>query len=73
MLKNLTISAEENVLRLARERARREHKTLNGLVRQWLDRYIAAEQKRQEFRELMRRLGHVRAGGTFTRDEMNER
>ena len=40
-MKNITMSANEAVLEQARVRARAEHRTLNELFRQWLERYVA--------------------------------
>ena len=42
-MKNITFSADENKIELAREVARSEHKTLNDAFRDWLDWYAPAE------------------------------
>ena len=42
MLKNITLSAEEHLIRAAREKAQHEHTTLNAAFRQWLVRYVQA-------------------------------
>lgn len=73
MLKNITLTAEEVLLRKARTRASQEHKTLNTLFREWIARYARRETAPEEYRHLMKRLAHVRVGRRFTRDEMNER
>jgi hypothetical protein len=36
MLKNITLSADEELIRKAREKAQKEHTTLNASFRQWL-------------------------------------
>jgi hypothetical protein len=73
MVKNITLSADEALIRRARERAARENSSFNAVFRQWLESYAAPEQAANDFRELMARLGTNRAGRKFTRDEMNER
>ena len=73
MVKNITLSADEDLIRRARERAAREKRSLNEAFREWLDRYAGREQAAEEYRRLMDRLGYVRAGRSFSRDEMNER
>ncbi|MBN2286125.1 MAG: hypothetical protein JXI43_06735 [Tissierellales bacterium] len=40
MLKNITLSAEAKLIKKAREKASREHTTLNATFRQWLSQYI---------------------------------
>ena len=73
MNKNITLSAEESIIRQARRRAMAENITLNDLFRTWLERYIATPAAAGQFRELMQRFDHIQAGRTFSREEMNER
>lgn len=74
-MKNITFSADENLIEAARERARAEHTTLNEQFRRWLHGYARRDQQVQEARDLLDHLrSYVRAEGKkFTRDEMNER
>ncbi len=74
-MKNITLSAEDNLIEAARERARNEHTTLNAQFRRWLADYVRQEQKADNAMALIEELrGQVRTGGRkFTRDEMNER
>ncbi|MBI1786682.1 MAG: hypothetical protein HYR60_03900 [Acidobacteria bacterium] len=72
-MKNVTLSADEDLIETARLVARSEHKTLNAAFREWLVEYTARSGAAQDFNSLMARLRHVRAGWRFTRDEMNER
>jgi hypothetical protein len=72
-MKNITLSADEVLIEQARQVARTQHKTLNAAFREWLTHYAAQSGSTQELDSLMKRLRHVRAGGHFTRDEMNER
>jgi hypothetical protein len=73
MLKNITLSAEEDLIARARARADEENTTLNAEFRRWLERYTEQIRDREEFERLMDQLKYVRAGRKFSRDEMNER
>jgi len=73
MKTNVTLSADEAVIRAARRRAAMDGTTLNRLFRDWLEQYVAQDAAGERYDELMGRLGHIRSGGPFTRDEMNER
>jgi hypothetical protein len=72
-MKNVTLSADENLIEQARLVARAQHKTLNAAFREWLLTFTAQSGNGQEVDALMRRLRHVNAGRRCTRDEMNER
>jgi hypothetical protein len=73
MQKNITFSAEDTVIRRARDRARRRHTTLNEEFRLWLERYASREDKAAEYEALMARCSYADAGRSFSRDELNER
>ncbi len=73
VLKNITLSAEDTDIELAREEARSQNSTLNELFRDWLKGIACRKTRVQEYRALMQDLRHVNAGRKFTRDEMNER
>ena len=73
MLKNVTLSAEEQILADARARAESERTTLNSLFREWLARYVGQSKAAASYLELRRRLKHVAAGRKFSREEMNAR
>ncbi|WDN87411.1 hypothetical protein BuS5_00379 [Desulfosarcina sp. BuS5] len=45
MLKNITFSADPNLIYSAREKAQREHTTLNAQFRLWLRRYVTTDIK----------------------------
>ena len=72
-MRNITFSADENKIELAREVARSENKTLNDAFREWLDQYGSRRVRAEDIRDLYRSLRHINAGRKFTRDEMNER
>lgn len=73
MLQNITLSADGATVRKARERAVREHRSLNRVFRTWLAGYATAQKADEEYDVLMSRLSYARPGRKFTRDEMNER
>ncbi len=72
-MKNVTLTADEDLIEQARLVARSQRKTLNAAFREWLLQFTAQSGSQQEVHSLMKRLRHVNAGRRFTRDEMNER
>jgi hypothetical protein len=72
-VKNITLTADEHLIEQARSLAKSQHKTLNTLFREWLQQLTSQHGETQTYDSLMQRLGHIRAGRRFTRDEMNER
>ena len=74
-MKRITFSADESVLEPARQRARRDHTTLNHEFRRWLEDYVERESRVAKAMATIERLQRtVQSGGRkFTRDEMNER
>jgi hypothetical protein len=74
-MKNITLSADERLIDLARERARANRTTLNEEFRRWLENYARTERRADEAAELIDRIqSYARTGGRrFSRDEMNER
>lgn len=73
IVKNITFSADAELIERARMRARQQKKTLNIAFREWLERYAVTGSPQEDYRQLMQRLGHVRAGRKFSREEMNSR
>ena len=73
-MKNITLSAEENVIEAARDRARAEHSTLNEQFRRWLADYAEARERMQRYDDVMAQLrGALVVGRKLTREETNER
>jgi hypothetical protein len=72
-MKNVTLSADDELIDQARLVARAQKKSLNDAFREWLVQFTQRSGSTQEYDALMNRLRHVRAGRRFTRDEMNER
>lgn len=74
-MKRITFSADERLIEAARERARRDHTTLNEVFRHWLEGYVDRKRQAEEAMAVIDELRkYVRTGGIkLTRDEMNER
>jgi hypothetical protein len=75
MLRNITLSAEEQLIARARKKAGAAQTKLNVEFRKWLAAYAATQDTAAvgRFRDVMSQPGTVDAGRSFTRDEMNER
>ena len=72
-MKNITLSADAEVIELARQEARSRNTTLNALFREWVEDLAARDERRKSFRSLLERTSEFDSGGPFTREEMNER
>jgi len=77
MTKNITLSANEKLIELARGRAQKRHTTLNAEFRLWLEQYVSEDHEGKNrvhaYRRLMKSLANVKPGRRFTRDDLNER
>ena len=73
IVKNITFSADPDVIDKARLRARQNRTTLNIVFRQWLERYAGETSAVGEYASVMTKLRHVKAGGKFSRDDLNAR
>ncbi|MES3012200.1 MAG: hypothetical protein V4750_00520 [Pseudomonadota bacterium] len=72
-MKNITLTADDEMIAAARERARSENTTLNEQFRLWLASY-ARKQRMQQYEAVMAGLrGKLVVGRKLSRDEMNER
>ncbi len=73
---NITLSADEAVIKQARKRAEAMGKSLNQLVREYLQQLAGGSDVDDDI-ETLRRLteeGHGRSGGwRFNREEIHER
>jgi hypothetical protein len=73
-MKNVTLSADEDLIEQARQVARAQKRTLNDAFREWLVQFTRQAGKAEEYDSLMKRLRRtVRSAGPYSRDEMNER
>lgn len=71
-MRNITLSADEDSIERARERARRENRSLNDVFRDWLEVY-SGKQKSYSLGYFQEKWKHVKTGGPYSREEMNER
>lgn len=72
-MKNLTLSADEDLIEQARAIARSQKRTLNAVFREWLEEFTSSSGDAQSYDALMKNLRAVNAGRHFSRDELNER
>lgn len=73
-MKNITLSASEDLIERARKNAADKGTTLNNEFREWLKlQSTSGEDRLIKYQQLMKNLSHVNAGRKFSRDEMNER
>ena len=72
-MKNITLSADEDLIARAREQARARQTTLNQLFRLWLEEVAEQKERSTKIGVLLDRLDGVDAGGNFSREEMNAR
>ena len=73
-MKNITLSADEDLIEAARRRAAAQHTTLNAQFRLWLTDYVGRERQAAQAMRTVRALqGKLRVGRRLTREERNER
>ena len=72
-MKNITLSADERLIELARSKATARHHSLNDEFRVWLNDFVSDSAADGEYAAIMQRLGGIEAGGHFSRDKANER
>ena len=75
-MRNITLSAAEQLIDQARDKARAQGMTLNEEFRKWLAIYVQADTGQSavdRFRNVMQALPPTDAGRRFSREEMNER
>lgn len=73
MQKNITLSADESLIKKARLKAQKEQTTLNSRFRVWLERYVSSNDTANDYNDLMKTLDYVISDKNFDRDELNER
>ena len=75
-MRNVTLSAADQLIDQARDKARAKGVTLNDEFRKWLTGYVQetdGQSAVNRFRSVMQALPNANAGRSFSRDEMNER
>ena len=69
---NITLSADKDLIQLARAKARAAKTTLNEEFRNWLRQFTNSRRDRKWFYSFMEQLGDIEAGRKFTREEFYE-
>ncbi len=73
-MKNITFSADEHLIELARVEARNRQTTLNQLFRDWLGDLAARDERRRKASEAYEILAaQITSVPKLTREQMNER
>jgi predicted transcriptional regulator len=72
-MKNITLSADEELINQARQQALRENRTLNSVFREWLSEYARRGKLHTNYKQIMERLSYADAGRHFNREELHER
>jgi hypothetical protein len=73
-MKNITFRIEDDVLTRAKEKARKERRSLNSIIQSWLRDWTGQNNQADDYDKLMDHLNEVcESGGAFSRDELNER
>lgn len=73
-MKNITLSAPEELIEAARKKAAEKGTTLNNEFRAWLALQSGDGNLRVSgYLDLLNRLSSVNSGRKFSREEMNER
>jgi len=73
MNKNITFSADEELINNAREKARSRKTTLNEAFRIWLKQYADRGRVSEEIDMLMESMDYAYSGKKFKREDLNER
>lgn len=73
MLKNITLSADEKLIEIARKKAINQNTTLNELFRQWLAAYSTDRDLPTDLDHFLIRTSYCASGRSFNREELNER
>ena len=73
MVRNITLSVDEVLIKRARKKAEQENSSLNMLFRDWISKYVNSTQIGENYENIMKTLSSVNSGGKFTRDELTER
>lgn len=68
-LQNITLSADKDLIELARKRAKEAKTTLNAEFRNWLKQFSNTTRDRKWFLNFMGQFDQVNSGRKFTRED----
>lgn len=71
--KNITLSAEQELIQKARLKAQKDHSTLNEQFRHWLKKYVSIGSSQKSYKSVIEKYTYTNAGKSFNREELNER
>jgi hypothetical protein len=75
-MKNITLSAQEEAIKKARQIASENHQTLNELFREWLDDFnyrSHSQDDANKLQSLWKQTSYLKIGGKLSREELHER
>ena len=75
-MKNITLSAQDDLIDRARRIASNRNSSLNIMFREWLEGLNNSQSQSTEedrLKDLWKKTGYARVGKKLSRDEMNER
>jgi RNase P/RNase MRP subunit p30 len=73
LVKNITLTADEQLIEQARKAAADRHTTLNAMFRDWLEDVAGRRERLRRFDEAIERTKDFSVDRKYTREEMNER
>jgi hypothetical protein len=73
LVKNITLSADENLIEQARQVAAEQHTTLNAAFREWLEQFSGRGRRERQLDDFFASMKYFTVDRKYTRDEMNER
>jgi len=73
MKKNITFSADEDLIARARKKARSQETTLNEVFRRWLKQYTEKGKLPEGINMVMETMDYAYSGKKFSREALNER
>lgn len=72
-MKNITLSADAELIEHARTEARARKTTLNALFREWLEDIAQRDARREQIDAVFEEMSDYNSGGKFSRETLNER
>lgn len=73
MIRNVTFSVDEKIIRLAREKAMKNNVSLNEVFRQWISQYARETSLGTELDDFLEKAHYKKSADKLTREELNER
>ena len=71
-LRNITLSAEKDLIELARKKARAATTTLNEEFRNWLRQFTKSNRPRGWYTDFMQQFSNIESGRKFKREQFYE-